>query len=400
MVIAVSQTIVAIGSSCASESGFGTAAVRGAASAGGVLWKRCAKRKREGEDDFGKMCVKHICSQVEAVAPLVAVQHDVSATHAWYERTPGVSNEDVELVELEFQKWDSNNSMIISSVQLTSVLKLIKVDFSDEEIEILMTAVDKSQNGVIKYKDLIQWLFQYPVAAYFAGMEPSKTIHNVRQKLATSVLRTANEGNLKIVLLAATRVKETRPGQCMTHRSCSSLPNRSKGLSSGNLEPMNLMLPSPSKASPTTFITAASTPEPISHIETLSPSKTSPPNHFAAGAAPESMTDGIITDALWNLASIGVTCERHAKRKREGADDVDEKCVKQVCCEGGSLWGELRVDQQNMEERKVTKVGGHEVKESQVTKVDVGSVKMPYKDIDRLTAIQTTDHEDIGSCSF
>jgi len=64
------------------------------------------------------------------------------------------------MVELEFQKWDKDGSGTIDRAELTSVLKLIKEDFSEDEIEILMTAADKNKDGVINYKEFIAWLFQ------------------------------------------------------------------------------------------------------------------------------------------------------------------------------------------------------------------------------------------------
>jgi hypothetical protein len=71
----------------------------------------------------------------------------------------GMSKEDIAMVELEFQKWDKDGNGTIDRAELTSVLKLIKVDFSEEEIEILMTAADKNKDGVINYKEFIAWLF-------------------------------------------------------------------------------------------------------------------------------------------------------------------------------------------------------------------------------------------------
>merc|ERR1711924_193309 len=51
----------------------------------------------------------------------------------------GMSEKEVEEVQVEFKKWDRNKSGGINKSDLKFVLKLISSDISDDDVEVLMT---------------------------------------------------------------------------------------------------------------------------------------------------------------------------------------------------------------------------------------------------------------------
>lgn len=74
-----------------------------------------------------------------------------------------MSEEDILKVELEFKKWDKDGRLRsgnIDRADLISVLKMIKADFTDEEIESIMSAADRNKDGVVNCKEFISWLYQ------------------------------------------------------------------------------------------------------------------------------------------------------------------------------------------------------------------------------------------------
>jgi len=74
-------------------------------------------------------------------------------------KDPLVMMREQESVADTFLAWDKDNSGSISKEELSQVLKELNPDFSEEDISVIFEDFDKNKDGVVDYREFLDWIF-------------------------------------------------------------------------------------------------------------------------------------------------------------------------------------------------------------------------------------------------
>jgi len=75
-----------------------------------------------------------------------------------FEEQFGETGDNMEQVKAMFERWDADGNGTISKDELKQVFRALSSDMSDNDIETMLLAADQNADGVVDYKEFIDWL--------------------------------------------------------------------------------------------------------------------------------------------------------------------------------------------------------------------------------------------------